>query len=158
MYNDTARWGVGLRPYNSENPDAVSAGVSGLAYSWGYVVPAALSDDVKAAAVKWVEFLTMDPEGGCKFVLEQQRPSPVRTCNENPAYSDLNPYWDTVLEAFSHEVSATITPVQSQITDIVNQNIQAALLGTKTAEQALSDAADASQPLLDEYWASVDAK
>lgn len=157
MYNDTDRWGVGLRPYNSAHPEAVSAGVSGLAFTWGYVVPASLPDDVKAAAVKWVEFLAMDPEGGCQFLLEQQRPSPVRACNENPVYSDINPYWDTVLDAFSHEVSLTITPVQSQISDIVAQNIQAALLGAKTTEQALNDAAEASQSLLDAYWASVDA-
>lgn len=158
MYNDTDRWGVGLRPYNSAHPEAVSAGVSGLAFTWGYVIPAALPDDVKEAAFKWIAFLATDPEGGCEFVLAQQRPSPVRSCNENPVYSDINPYWDKVLDAFSHEVSLTITPVQSQITDIVSQNIQGALLGAKTVEQALNDAAAASQALLDEYWAGVDAE
>ncbi|MCC6802788.1 MAG: extracellular solute-binding protein [Anaerolineae bacterium] len=158
MYNDTARWGVGLRPYNSAHPEAVSAGVSGLAFTWGYVIPAALPDDVKEAAFKWIAFLGTDPQGGCQFMLGQQRPSPVRACNENSVYSDINPYWDTVLDAFSHEVSLTITPVQSQITDIVSQNIQGALLGTKTVEQALNDAAAASQALLDEYWAGVDAE
>lgn len=158
MYNDTDRWGVGLRPYNSAHPEAVSAGVNGLAFTWGYVIPASLPDDVKEAAFKWIAFLAMDPEGGCQFVLAQNRPSPVRSCNENPAYSSDNPYWDTVVEAFDHEVSLTITPVQAQISDLVAQNIQAALLGTKTAEQALNDAAEASQTLLDDYWASVDAK
>jgi ABC-type glycerol-3-phosphate transport system substrate-binding protein len=158
MYNDTDRWGVGLRPYNSANPEAVSAGVNGLAFTWGYVIPASLPDDVKEAAFKWIAFLAMDPEGGCQFVLAQHRPSPVRSCNENPVYSSDNPYWGTVLEAFDHEVSLTITPVQAQISDIVAQNIQAALLDTKTAEQALNDAAEASQALLDQYWASVDAK
>lgn len=158
MFNDTDRWGVGLRPYNSAHPEAVSAGVSGLAFTWGYAIPASLPDDVKEAAFKWVEFLTTDPAGGCQFLRAQVRPSPVRACNDDPVYSSANPYWDKVLEAFSHEVSLTITPVQAQISDIVAQNIQAALLDAKTAEQALNDAASASQLLLDEYWASVDAK
>lgn len=158
MYNDTDRWGVALRPYNSAHPDAVSAGVSGLAFTWGYAIPAALPDDVKEAAFKWVAFLTMDSEGGCQFLRAQVRPSPVRACNDDAVYSSSNPYWDKVLEAFNHEVSLTITPVQAQISDLVVQNVQAALLGAKTAEQALNDAAAASQSLLDDYWANVEAK
>ena len=158
MYADTDRWGVMLRPYNGENPDATHAGVVGFSTSggWGYTIPAVHPPEVKEAAYKFAEFLGASELGGCVFLFEQSRPSPVRSCNEDPAYYDANPYWDTVLEGLGTDVAVPITPVQGQIADILNTKVQEAFFGVKTAEQALNEAAEEGQAILDEFWSTVD--
>ena len=158
MYADTDQWGVMLRPYNGDNPDAQSAGVVGYSTSgaWGYTIPSANSPEVQEAAYKFAEFLGANTLGGCVFLFEQMRPSPVRECNEDAAYYDANPYWDVVLDGLAHDVSVAITPVQGQITAILNQKIEEAFFGVKSAEQALNEAAEEGQALLDEFWSGVD--
>jgi ABC-type glycerol-3-phosphate transport system substrate-binding protein len=147
-----------LRPYNGDNPDATHAGVVGYSPSggWGYTIPAVHPPEVQEAAYKFAEFLGANELGGCVFVFEQSRPSPVKACNENPAYNETNPYWDIVLEGLSIDVAVPITPVQGQIADILNTKVQEAFFGVKTAEQALNEAAEEGQVLLDEFWSSLD--
>ena len=89
-----------LRPYNGENPDATHAGVTGYGFSggWAYTIPAAHPPEMQAAAYKFAEFIGVHPQGGCAFLFAQGRPAPVKACNENPAYYDVNPYWSVVLE------------------------------------------------------------
>ncbi len=158
MYADTDRWGVMLRPYNGDNPDAKHAGVVGYSPvgGWGYTIPTANSPEVIEAAYKFAEFLGSSPEGGCVFLFAQSRPSPVKSCNEDPAYYEANPYWDTVLEGLSIDVAVPITPVQGQIADILNAKIEEAFFGVLTAEDALNEAAAEGQAILDTYWSSVD--
>ncbi len=158
MYADPDRWGVMLRPYNGDNPDAAHAGVVGYSPSggWGYTIPAVHSPEVQEAAYKFAEFLGANEQGGCVFVFAQSRPSPVKACNENPAYYESNPYWDIVLEGLAIDVAVPITPVQGQIADILNTKVQEAFFGVKTAEQALNEAAEEGQVLLDEFWSSLD--
>lgn len=86
MWEDTETWSMVLRPYNGTNPEATYAGVSGLAFSWGYVIPVNQSDLEKAAAYAFLKFLTTAEDGACYFMFAQGRPSPVRACNDNPAY------------------------------------------------------------------------
>jgi ABC-type glycerol-3-phosphate transport system substrate-binding protein len=45
-----------------------------------------------------------------------------------------------------------ILPVHVRIRDIVDQGVQAAMFGDKSAEQALTDAAEQAQAVVDEYW------
>ncbi|MAS38100.1 MAG: hypothetical protein CL610_29155 [Anaerolineaceae bacterium] len=158
LYADTDSWGVMLRPYNGENPDATHAGVVGYSPvgGWGYTIPVANSPEVQAAAYKFAEFLGANEQGGCVFLFEQSRPSPVKSCNENEAYYEANPYWDTVLEGLSIDVAVPITPVQAQITDILNAKVEEAFFGALTVEEALNEAAEEGQAILDEFWSSVD--
>ena len=158
MYADTDQWGVMLRPYNGDNPDAVSAGVVGYSTSgaWGYTIPSVNPPEVQEAAYKFAEFLGANTQGGCVFLFEQMRPSPVRECNQNEAYYEANPYWDTVLDGLAHDVSVAITPVQGQITEILNLRIEEAFFGVKSAEQALNEAAEEGQAILDEFWSTLD--
>jgi multiple sugar transport system substrate-binding protein len=151
MWADTDMWGVALRPYNGENPDAKAAGVSGLAFSWGYTIPVNQSQETKDAAYAFLEFLTTSADGGCYFLFAQGRPSPVKTCNENPAYYDANPYWDVVLASLDVDVSVPITPVQGQINDILSRAVEEAFYGAD-AQTVLDDAAKETQALLDEFW------
>lgn len=154
MWADTDRWGIALRPYNGENPDAKPAGISGLSFAWGYVIPANLPQDVQDAAYAFLEFLGTQKDGGCYFLFEQGRPSPVKECNENPAYYDANPYWDGVLESLAVDVSVPVTPVQAQINDILTRAVEEAMFGADP-QQVLDRAAGEAQALLDDYWARV---
>jgi len=158
MYADTDRWGVMLRPYNGDNPDATHAGVVGYSPvgGWGYTIPTANPPEVQAAAYKFAEFIGAHELGGCVFLFEQSRPSPVKSCNENEAYYETNPYWDTVLEGLAIDVAVPITPVQAQIADILNAKVQEAFFGVLTPEQALNEAAEEGQVILDGFWSSLD--
>ena len=51
-------YGVALRPYNAENPDAKSQGIAPLGFGWGYVIPQGLSPEAEQAAYDFVKLLT----------------------------------------------------------------------------------------------------
>lgn len=152
MWNDTSTWGVALRPYNGNNPNATHRGISGLSFAWGYVIPKNLPQEVQDAAYTFLEFLGTHESGGCEFVFVQGRPSPVKKCNENPVYSEANPYWNVVVQSLESDVTIPITPVQSQINTILNTAIDEAMFGKKSPKDALNEAAAKSQQLLDEFW------
>jgi len=152
MYNDTDQWGVMLVPYNGNNPSAKPTGISGLAFTWNQVIGAALPANVREAAYEWLEFYTMREEGGGYFLLSQGRPSPVRRFNENPAYYDANPYWDKVREIMEYDIGVPTTPVQTEIADILNRNLDEVWYGMAEPKDALDATYDEAQPILDAFW------
>ena len=158
-YADADSWGTMLRPYNGDNPDAHSAGTTGYNYSgaWAYTIPAVHPPEKQEAAFKFAEFIGVHELGGCAFLFRQSRPSPVKACNENPAYYDVNPYWNVVLEGLALDTPVQITPVQGQLAEILSNNIEEAYFGVKSAADALTDAQTEMQALLDEFWAEFDA-
>jgi multiple sugar transport system substrate-binding protein len=152
-------YGVGLRPYNSENADAQSQGIAPLGFGWGYVIPAGLDPEVERAAYHFVQRLTYDMgegvKGACWFMQQQARPSPLIACNEDPAFYELNPAWDNVKAAMESDVALPIVPPQSRILDVLNQYVELAFFGDMTPADALNAAAGEAQAILDEYWSSV---
>ncbi len=158
-YADPDSWGTMLRPYNGDNPDAGHAGTTGYNYSgaWAYTIPAVHPPEKQEAAFKFAEFIGVHPLGGCAFLFRQSRPSPVKECNENPAYYDVNPYWDVVLEGLAVDTPVQITPVQGQLAEILGNNIEEAYFGVKSPADALNDAQAEMQAMLDEFWAEFDA-
>lgn len=151
-YRPDMGWDVGLRPYNANNAEARSQGLSGEEFAWGYVVPKAVPAEKQEAAFNWVKKITYDMDGACWFMQQQGRPSPIKACNEDQVYYDANPKWDKVLETLESDVSVNILPVHVRIRDIVDQGVQAAMFGDKSAEQSLADAAEQAQAVVDEYW------
>lgn len=148
------KWDMGLRPYNSNNPDAISQGVSGEEFAWSYVIPAGVPEEKREAAFQWIKKITYDMDGACYFMQEQSRPSPLKECNQDQMFYDVNPKWDIVLESLERDVSVNVLPIHTRVRDIVQQAVQAAMFGDKTPEQALNDAADEAQALIDEYWST----
>lgn len=146
------QWGLTLRPYNGANPKAGSHGVAALAFGWGYVIPKGLDSDTEEAAYLLVEWITTTEQGACRFMFEQMRPSPLKKCNENPKYKEINPYWDVVKESLARDIPVKITPVQSQLYQALNQQVQEAFFRRKTAKEALAQAAEQAQRVLDEWW------
>jgi ABC-type glycerol-3-phosphate transport system substrate-binding protein len=159
MWADTDQWGVALRPYNGDNPDAASQGVSGLQWAWGYTIPQSLAKANQDAAYTFVEWwITQgDPTvpGGCQFLFEQSQISAAIECSENPAWNEINPYWDTVIEALGVDISVPITPVQSQITALLSEAVERAVFGEESAQEALDWAAEQGQAVLDEFWSNA---
>lgn len=151
-YKPDMKWDMGPRPFNGANPNARSQGLAGEAFAWSYVLPKVLKPEVRDAAFKWVQKITYDDDGGCWFMQQQGRPSPLRECNQAQLYYDANIHWDKVLEALKTDVSVQIMPEHARVRDILNQGVQSAMFGEKTPAQALQDAAKEAQAVVDEYW------
>jgi multiple sugar transport system substrate-binding protein len=146
------KYAIAPRPYNDGTRGARSQGVAGLSFGWGYVIPKGLPRDVEPAAYRWVQEITYQQDGACAFMLQQQRPSPLKACNENPDYQKANPFWAEVKDSLSRDVSIGIVPPQAQILDKLGQNVSAAIYGQMSPEDALQQAARTAQVLLDQYW------
>ena len=89
------------------------------------------------------------------FLFEQARPSPVKACNENPDYYAANPYWSVVLEALAIDESVPVTPVQSEIADLVTEAVDEVWFGVTTPQEALNWAHEQTQPILDKFWSGA---
>ena len=148
------QWDLGLRPYNADNPNAESHGISGEQFGWGYVIPSGVPEEKREAAFEWIKKITYDEDGGGWFMMEQGRPSPIRAVNEDPSYYEVNPAWDTVLKSMESDISVQIFPEHARVRDIVDRAVEAALFGDMTPEEALNDAAEQSQTILDDFWSS----
>ncbi|MCB9159433.1 MAG: extracellular solute-binding protein [Caldilineaceae bacterium] len=145
-------WDLGLRPYNGNNDAAESHGISGEEFGWGYVIPAGVPEEKQQAAYEWVKKITYDMDGACWFMQQQSRPSPLKECNEDQMYYDVNPKWDLVRDSLERDVSVDILPIHNRVRDVVEQAVQAAMFGEKSPEEALNDAADQANAIIDEYW------
>ena len=148
------QWDLGLRPYNANNPDAESHGLSGEEFAWGYVIPAGVPEEKREAAFEWIKKITYEEDGGGWFMIQQSRPSPIRSVNEDPSFYEANPAWDTVLASLESDVSVQIFPEHVRVRDIVEQAVQAAMFGDMTPEEALNDAAEQAQAIMDEFWSA----
>src|SRR5690606_18633058 len=153
-------YGVALRPYNADNPDARSQGIAPLGFGWGYVIPAGLSPEAERAAYDFVRRITYDMgedvKGGCWFMQEQARPSPLIACNEDPVFYELNPNWDNVKAALEADIALPIVPPQSQIQSFITEYVDLAMFGELSPQEALDLAAEESQAVLDAYWSSIE--
>ena len=72
----------------------------------------------------------------------------------DPAMAEGNDHWDAYIANIEASEKSPVTPVQSQVNEVITQMTEEALFGTKTPEQALSDGAAAVQAILDEFWNS----
>lgn len=148
-------YGVHFRPYNSNNPDAASHGVAAATFGWGYVIPTGLDPDLEAAAFQFVKRITVDDEGACRFMVEQERPSPLIACNSKPEFAENNPYWDKVLTSLENDISIGIVPVQAEVLATLTDYIEAVGFDEMSPEEALNEAAAEAQGILDDYWGSA---
>ena len=144
--------GVTSIPHGPSGNDGTRGSAVG---GWGYVVPAGVEGAEAEAAWELVKFLTTSMDGACWFLQQQQRPSPQIACNEAPESGAENPHWNDFLEIMAKDKVVLITPVQPQITEILNQMLDEALFGNMTPEEALEWGADESQILLDDFWANA---
>jgi ABC-type glycerol-3-phosphate transport system substrate-binding protein len=148
-------YGVGFRPYNSNNPNAKFQGVAGLTFGWGYIIPSGLDPAVEEAAYKFVRRITFDEAGACEFMKAQGRPSPLIACNEDPSFTERNPHWDKVQAALEADIPVGIIPPQTQVLALLTEYLELAAFGEMGAQEALDEAAGEAQALVDEYWSNA---
>ena len=138
-----------VMPYNGDNPEAGLRNI--VEGTWAYSIPTGAKNP--EASWLWIKY-TCAGEGNHSFFKAQGRPSPVIAYNEDPGMAGDNPFWDVYLLNMAASEKSAITPVSGQINELITQMTQEVLMKVKTPEQALNDAAVASQEILDEYWAS----
>ncbi|HHV55402.1 MAG TPA: ABC transporter substrate-binding protein [Firmicutes bacterium] len=147
-------YGVALYPYNSRNPNAKPAGVTGLVFGWGYGIPQKKRPSAQEeAAFLLIRWLTTSVKGAGWFPMMQGRPSAIRGLNKHEGYFAVNPHWNVVLAELEAEIAIPVTPVHSQIMKALEKALVPAFSRERSAKAVLADAAAEAQRMLDAYWA-----
>jgi multiple sugar transport system substrate-binding protein len=122
--------------------------------SWSYGVPT--EAEHPDASWELVEWLTHEPTAACWFMQQQGRPSPLKSCNESQVYYDTYPKtWPAILKMAQSAVRIPLTPANPEIGSRLDQALEEAAHGVKSASEALEWAAAEGQTLLDEAWAKL---
>lgn len=146
-------FGIGVRPYNSDNPEAAPAGT--ISRGWGNTIPYYVSPEKYQAAYLFIEWLAAALDGGSWFVRQQGRPSPVIEHNEHPQYYNVNPYWDYVKFAMETSIPVAIPPINQRLMELVTTMVGHVRMGFTNPTAAQEQAVEQMQLLLDEYWNSL---
>jgi multiple sugar transport system substrate-binding protein len=106
------------------------------------------------AAYKWVEFLAAHPETVATRIEESWELSALSLEEGDAAEAYLSrpvpANREAVFESLRYAVTPPVLENQQELTDIVNQELEAALLGRKTVEAALADAQRRVEALVDQ--------
>jgi ABC-type glycerol-3-phosphate transport system substrate-binding protein len=138
--------GAAQPPYNGKNPRAKVALIAER--TWLYAIPQGIKQE--PAAWAWLKYATLE-DGARKFILAQQRPSPVRKINEDKAFRDLNPHWDVVVSNFNASVPVPQTPAWDDVRQALLNMSDRVLTGKQGVKEGLAQAAEESQRSLDQY-------
>jgi len=63
-----------------------------------------------------------------------------------------NDHWAAYIANIEVSEKSPVTPVQAQINEVITLMTEEVMFGTKTPEEALADAAESVQAILDEHW------
>lgn len=146
--NPNLDFGMGLVPHG---PQGEYRNV--VAAAWSYGIPAG----VKHPYESWllVEFLTTSEEGAKYFTFEQARPSPVREFTQDPAYFDINPYWDVIGQALERSVSIPPSPVARKVIDADVHWYNQIINGVESPQSALTKLQEQIEGIMKDYELSA---
>lgn len=133
-------------PRNANNPN--SKGNTPTTGGWMFSIAKAGKD--QAAAWEWIKFTTVS-KNACSFAEAQNRPAPVRQCNENPELAKNNPYWPVVTKDLANDIFVPTTSYQPQFTQMWLDMEDAILYEKMTPKEALDSYAEKGQALLDKW-------
>ena len=112
------------------------------------------STDNAEAAYKWVEFLASHPETVATRIEESWELSALSLEEGEAADAYLSQpvpaNREAVFESLRYAVVPPVLENQQQLTDIVNQELEAALLGQKTVDEALASAQQRVEALVND--------
>lgn len=132
--NAAFRWDIAVEP------GSVQKG----SHFFSNTAAVAKSSDVPEAAYKWVEFLASNPAVAAARIEHNWELSALSLDQAEilePFLAQPEPASrEAVFRALESAVTPPVVEKQSQLQDIVNEELDAARLGTKTVEQALADA------------------
>jgi multiple sugar transport system substrate-binding protein len=127
-------FGFGMIPApEGKSPAAVLGG-------WAYVIPSSAKE--KDAAWSFIEFLA-EPDNMAHYT---DTFPPTRTAMQNPKFSA--PEFEMFIDMLPYARATPPIPGWPQMTAILQREVQAILLGQKTAQDAMDDAAAAMSSLL----------
>jgi multiple sugar transport system substrate-binding protein len=138
---------VARLPYNGDNPDAQQQ--TPADGGWGLIIPKAARNP--EAAWEFAKFFSAG-EGNHSFILERNRPSPVKAYTEDPALKEANPFMDAIIKDMAASVAVPVTPVHQQLKDTMRDMTEAVLFEEQSPEEALEQYAGVAQQQLDQYW------
>ncbi len=119
---------------------------------WGFMVPKnAAHPDEAWQLVKWLT-TEVEDTGGCWFLQQQQRPSPILACDGYLKDGVTHPRAEAILDVAALDYVAPISPVQPEANQMIGRMVDDVLFGDKTVEQALEDTEAEIQALLDGFW------
>lgn len=134
-----------VMPYNGDNPDATVRNI--VEGGWTYSIPTGSANP--DAAWLFLKYATAG-EGNHSFFMAQGRPTPVKEWNADPDMATGNPYWDAYIANMEASEKSPVNPAMGEINEIITLMTEEALLKVKTPEEALNDAAQAIQEILDD--------
>ena len=91
--------------------------------------------------------------GACWFLQQQQRPSPLLDCDGYAKEGVSHRMAEDILGVAALDNVIAVSPVQPEADEILNRMEDEVLFGEKSVEQALADAEEEIQALLDAFWA-----
>ena len=148
MKQQAAHIDYAVFPFPRNAASANSKGYTANSGGWMFSIPKAAKD--KDAAWEFIKFTTTS-ERACWFVKQQNRPSPVLACNEDPELSCGNPYWKVVTQDLQNNVMVPHSPVSPQLQDIYWKMEEDVMFQKAAPKQALDEAAREGQKLLDDW-------
>ena len=139
---------VTIVPHNAANAQAKPASLAEKI--WMYSQASGTTGARVEAGYDLLRYLTYG-EGNKAFVLAQGRPSPAVKVNEDPAFKQANPWWDTtVKQGLGLMVPMAQTPAWNAMRTVLDQMTARVMNGQQGVRDALSQAARESQTLLDQ--------
>jgi ABC-type glycerol-3-phosphate transport system substrate-binding protein len=146
--NPAFKAAVSIVPANTSTPQAKPLSLAEKI--WMYSQPAGTSGARLEAGFDFLKYLTLGA-GNKAFVLAQGRPSPVVKLNEDPAFRQANPWWDTVVkQGLSLMTPMAQTPAWNAMRTVLTTMTDQVLSGQKGVREGLAGAAQECQRLLDE--------
>ena len=139
---------MSIVPHNAQNAQARPLSLAEKI--WMYSQAGGTSGPRLDAGYDFLRFLTTG-EGNKAFVLAQGRPSPVVKFNDDPAFKQANPWWDTVVkQGLSLMTPMAQTPAWNSMRGALDRMTARVLSGQQGVRDALAEAARESQQLLAE--------
>jgi multiple sugar transport system substrate-binding protein len=140
------KYGIAPFPRNASNPN--SKGYTYLEGGWAFSIPRIAKD--QDAAWEFIKFTTAS-KAACEFVVAQVRPSPAKSCNEDPRLKAITPYWNIIQDSLSTARIVPLTDIHPQFTDIFFAAEDNILYEKMTPKAALDKATADAQKLLDDW-------
>jgi ABC-type glycerol-3-phosphate transport system substrate-binding protein len=139
---------VSIVPHNAANAQAKPASLAEKI--WMYSQASGTTGARVDGGYDFLRYLTYG-DGNKAFVLAQGRPSPVLKINEDPAFKQANPWWDTVVkQGLGLMVPMAQTSAWNAMRTLLDQMTAKVMNGQQGVREALAETARASQTLLDQ--------
>jgi maltose-binding protein MalE len=146
--NAAFRPAVSVVPHNAANSKAKNLSLAEKI--WMYSQASGVSGARVDAGYDFLKYLTLG-DGNRQFVLDQARPSPVVKVNDDPAFKQANPWWDTVVkQGLGLMTPMAQTPAWNAMRVVLTDMTARVLAGQQGVREALAAAAREAQTLLDD--------